>query len=323
MSESIDISEDVILQFGREVLSRLLKDKTTRHNIIWATKDYKELGDGFDEQDEITLSNITGIHSKVIQPRVAKAKTSQSNRTKDKAEVFTPSWICNEQNNLIDERWFGRKNVFNIETEKNWHNSVKKIVFSEKKGKTWKDYVDARRMEISCGEAPYLVSRYDVVTGKMLPVHRRIGLLDRKFRVINENTDNKDEWLKWAVRAVQSVYGYEYQGDNLLLARENILYTFIDNMKYKFDCEPELKQLKEVANIIAWNLWQMDGLTMTIPFGAVKKQRHQMNIFDFIEVEEEYGTFEEELEIIAPYCMIKDWRANESLSYHSLVRGAE
>ena len=323
MDENIDISEDAILKLSGKVLNYLLEDKTTKHNIIWATRDYQELGEGFDERDEITLSNITGIHSKVIQPRVAKAKINQNNRTKDKAEVFTPSWICNVQNNLVDERWFGRKNVFNIELEKSWRNNSKKIVFSGKKGNTWKDYVDARRMEISCGEAPYLVSRYDAVTGLMLPVHRRIGLLDRKFRVINENTDNEDEWLKWAVRAVQSVYGYEYQGDNLLLARENVLYTCIDNMEYKFGHAPELKQLQKVANIIAWNLWQMDGLTLTIPFGAVKKERQQMNIFDFIEMEEEYETFEEELEIIAPYCMIKDWRANESLSYHSLVKGEE
>jgi hypothetical protein len=31
------------------------------------------------------------------------------------AEVFTPSWICNAQNNLIDNTWFGRDNVFNKE----------------------------------------------------------------------------------------------------------------------------------------------------------------------------------------------------------------
>ena len=50
------------------------------------------------------------------------------------------------------------------------------------------------------------------------------------MRVVSENAKNEDEWLKWTVRAFQSVYGYEFQGDNLLLlARENLLHTFIDN----------------------------------------------------------------------------------------------
>ena len=41
------------------------------------------------------------------------------------------------------------------------------------------------RMEITCGEAPYLVSRYDTTTGEPIPIGRRIGLLDRKLCVIN------------------------------------------------------------------------------------------------------------------------------------------
>lgn len=28
---------------------------------------------------------------------------------RDKAEVFTPSWVCNAQNNLVDNQWFGKK----------------------------------------------------------------------------------------------------------------------------------------------------------------------------------------------------------------------
>lgn len=43
----------------------------------------------------------------------------------------------------------------------------RKNCFSE--DKDWRKYVDARRLEISCGEAPYLVSRYDTVTGCEIP----------------------------------------------------------------------------------------------------------------------------------------------------------
>ena len=112
------------------------------------------------------------------------------------AEVFTPSWICNAQNNLIDEAWFGRKDVFNRELttpdgQHTWKVNEAKITFPE--GKTWKDYVHDIRMEITCGEAPYLVSRYDTTTGCFIPVDRRIGLLDRKLRIISENTATSGE----------------------------------------------------------------------------------------------------------------------------------
>ena len=155
----------------------------------------------------------------IIRPRSVKSKEEQTERTKDMAEVFTPSWVYNAQNNLVDEAWFGRKDVFNIEDLQNhtWQAVSDPISFPE--GKTWKDYVRATRMEITCGEAPYLVSRYDTTTGKFIPLEQRIGLLDRKLRVVSENTTTSGEWLEMAQVAYENIYGYEWQGDNLLLAR--------------------------------------------------------------------------------------------------------
>ena len=59
----------------------------------------------------------------------------------------------------------------------------------------WQKYVDARVLEITCGEAPFLVSRYDVETGEVIPVPDRIGLLDRKLRTVNENAQTEENWL--------------------------------------------------------------------------------------------------------------------------------
>lgn len=87
----------------------------------------------------------------------------------------------------------------------------------------WTDYVLSTRLEISCGEAPYLVSRYDTITGQPINIIDRIGILDRKIRVINENTYTENDWMYWVLKAYQSIYGFELQGDNLLLARENLL----------------------------------------------------------------------------------------------------
>ena len=98
-----------------EVLTQLLRDHTTRKNIFWATHDYESLGAGFDYKDEILPERVTGEYGEVIMPRVLKSKKLQTERSKDMAEMFTPSWVCNAQNNLVDEAWFGRKDVFNVE----------------------------------------------------------------------------------------------------------------------------------------------------------------------------------------------------------------
>ena len=163
--EKLDVIEEDIAQYSRELLDILLKDRTTNENIIWATSDYISHGELYAATEQIYASLITGVHSKLIQPRVAKAHEQKNSRTRDKAEVFTPSWICNAQNNLVDEHWFGRPNVFNIPQDSTW-TATERVVFSEDKQHTWKHYVDARRIEVSCGEAPYLVSRYDTVTGE-------------------------------------------------------------------------------------------------------------------------------------------------------------
>ena len=89
------------------------------------------------------------------------------------------------------------------------------------------------------------MSRYDTTTAKIIPIHSRIGILDRKLRIVNENTDNEKDWLKWVYRAFQSVYGYEFQGDNLFIARINMLNTFVDYMHDRWNREPDEKELKK------------------------------------------------------------------------------
>ena len=299
-----NILEKNLTENNFELLKILLKDRTTNKYIKWATDNYNIYGTSYAPEEEMQPKNIIIRNTNLIQPRVLKTQEDQSKRTKDKAEVFTPSWICNEQNNLVDEAWFNRKNVFNTSIENGWITNSTFIDFPSQK--TWKDYIDERRLEISCGEAPYLVSRYDTVSGKLIEVPDRIGLLDRKLRVINENVDDEETWIEWVNRAYQSIYGYEYQGDNLLIARENMFYTFIDNMEYKFNHIPTLSQMKKIATIISWNIWQMDGLTMTVPYSVVE----QISWFALKTQKKE-----------AIYCKIFDWRLNCSLEFRLLMNG--
>ena len=307
----LEIFDDNLAIYGKSLLSILLKDRTTGKNIIWATDDYIQLGEIYRAENEISLNTVNGGNEKFIRPRITKSYEKQNDRTREKAEVFTPSWVCNQQNNLVDEKWFGRKNIFNIAKDKSWTVNNKKIEFPDIKNKTWQKYIDARRMEITCGEAPYLVSRYDTVTGEILNLKSRIGLLDRKMRVVNENTNNGKEWFKWTERAFQSIYGFEFQGDNLLLARENLLCTFIDNIKNKLEREPSLNELKGIATIISWNIWQMDGLTFSIPLSENREEYEQISLFDRFE------DFNKKLE--PKYCKIKNWRSNIIIEYRSMM----
>lgn len=307
---SMDISENEIMRYGESLLNVILFDRTTRRNIIWGTTDYEYLGDAYKAQFPITADLITGVNKDIIQPRIYKEKANQTSRTKDKAEVFTPSWMCNEQNNLIDTSWFGREGIFNIQKDKKWSSTTEPVTFEDKPHRRWTDYVDAKRLEITCGEAPYLVSRYDTVTGSPIKIADRIGLLDRKLRVVCENTTNEKDWMNWTIRAFQSIYGFEFQGDNLLLARENLLYTFIDYLKFKFDRAPSFKELKTVANIISWNLWQMDGIQFTVPFQAISEQYHQLILNETIADKQSEPCF----------CKIRDWRSKETITYASLVQ---
>lgn len=308
MEKLIDIGSDPVAS----LLDLLLADKSTKRNIIWATDTYEELGRGFADKEQID-EKLLLRHADIIKPRIQKSQEEQATRTRKKAEVFTPAWLCNLMNNYCDEDWFGRKDVFNVMTEDHtWTVNEDPIAFPERK--TWKRYVDSRRLEITCGEAPYLVSRYDVSTGELIvPPKRRIGQLDRKLRVVNENTSDYDEWLKWTIRAFEATYGYEYQGDNLLIARVNLLLTFIDYFRERWEDDPDVKLLRGVANRIVWNIWQMDGLKDTVPLGKPYEEFHQLSLFDMFP-----GMPEEEQEPESVPCRINNWRRGNSLLFRSL-----
>lgn len=108
MEQNIDIKENYIYQLDSKLLAILLLDKSSGKNIIWATDHYADRGVGYQSSDEITIDSITHRNGSVIKPRTTKSKKEQAIRVRDKAEVFTPSWVCNSQNNLVDSAWFGK-----------------------------------------------------------------------------------------------------------------------------------------------------------------------------------------------------------------------
>ena len=339
MANSSDISETELLleynktQKGMDVIRNLLKDHTTQQNIYWATDSYAEtLGKGYTFYDPITIEKITGKNDKIIRPRAVKSKEEQTQRAKDKAEVFTPSWICNAQNNLIDEAWFGRtEGLFNSpdpNDPQKWINNEEKIKFPA--GKSWKDYVADMRLEITCGEAPYLANRYDAVTGEFNRVAKyRIGILDRKLRIVSENTKDSKEWILWAKVALRSTYGFEWQGDNLLLAREALFFTFAEHYieqfgERKFN-QNKMRMMPGVAYIISWNIWQMDGLKFGLPGyepyieEKTEEDPNQMSLFD----NSDFYVESKKKHVIKPHerlCLIKDFLDGVNLKKATLSK---
>lgn len=311
MENEVDIKENDIREQYPEVLETLLRDHTTQQNIFWATDNYLYLGEGYEFTSSILPELITGDKGNVIMPRVQKDKEMQQSRVRDMAEVFTPSWICNAQNNLIDNAWFGRENVFNIEINntdglQSWQVNSERITFPE--GKTWKHYVRDTRLEITCGEAPYISSRYDTTTGEFIPIDKRIGLLDRKLRVVSENTSTSGEWLEAAQTAYKNTYAFEWQGDSLLLAREAMLYTFIENFEAKFGRQPKLESIQYIAYIISWNVWQMDGLKGVVPNSCGEKASKQLDMFDEPQTIPCDGCKTDKInKHNGIYCLVKDW----------------
>ncbi len=229
----IDINE---FKIPREILEILLMDRTTGKNILLGTDQY-----GYDPKSSIQVEQI--ISGNVIKPRVLKTQEDQKSRTDSKAEVYTPIEIIKKMNDSVDEKFEGNT----------------------------RQYLTRKVLEVTCGEAPYLVSRYDVSTGKMIPLSERQGLLDRKMRKVNELPITKDhnEWVCGMYYSLQSTYGYEWQGDSLLLARENVLYDVIDWFEDKFRKSMPIDLMIEVAKIISYNIFQMDGVTMCIPYSDI------------------------------------------------------
>lgn len=296
-------------EISDEILGILLYDNNSKKNIIWATEDYIDLG--YKPKDCITLDVIK---KGIIQPRVIKDLDTQRNRTSEMAEVFTPAWVCNLQNNLIDNSWFDRENVFNVEKENAWETVYSKVEFPEEK--SWEDYVIENRLEITCGEAPYICSRYDVANNTKIEVKDRIGILDRKLRIVNENATDEN-WLDYYILAYKSTYGFEYQGDNLFIARLNLLLTFLENCSI-FNHGYGAVTLKEIARIISWNLWQMDGLKMVVPLSC--KSSTESKAFLFGVPEECLGCKNDDIHCHnGIYCSIMDWQGNKPVKFLKLL----
>ncbi len=300
----IDIQKDIRELSVMGLMEKLLADKTTGRHILWATDAYETEGEAYGRGREIELAEIS-----LVKTRARKAAEQQSSRTRRHGEVFTPRWVCDFMNDALDRDWFG---VEKMESDV-WEDLD--ALFWQKKGhKTprWQRYVDSRRLEITCGEAPYLAERYDVSTGEEIEVSSRRGLLDRKLLAISHFTETREDWQHWALRAMEATYGYEFQGDNLLIARVNIMKTVMEHYFSKWEEAAPTSFLRKLTNKVAWNLWQMDGLSGRIPYCAEDPEGADLFSFGDIDIRPL-------LSVGQPVCRVYSWRSDcQSVSYEDV-----
>jgi hypothetical protein len=258
---SSDVLENDIRMSMPRILEILLLDRTTSSpgtskNIIWANNNYTQYdAAAYAATGQIKPELITGERGLLIRPRALKTKELQKERTKTKAEVFTPTWVVKKQNDTADENY---------------------------KGDDLETYTRRKWLEITCGEAPYMATRYDMETGEIVPIAERVGFVDRKLARINAEISDKAEWQRLVELAYKSSYGFEWNGDSLLLARENLLYTYRDYYFAKWGNEPLYGLFAEIATIISYNVFQMDGLKYTIPLTEKREKvvEMQLALFD-------------------------------------------
>lgn len=280
------------------LLDALLIDKSSGLPIIWATDAYAAWGDAYARTTPITPELLLRPPFRLMT-RAAKESDARSERTKSHAEVFTPLWVVKMMNDFMEAEWFGQEGIFD----------APRVLFP--KGLIWQQFVLSRRMELTCGEAPYLVSRYDVTSGFSVPPSSRVGILDRKLRVVSEYAATEDDRLEWAFRALQATYGYEFQGDNVLLARLNVLLSFEEYMRAKLNRLPSHAEYHRLLDILAWNIWQMDGLSGLIPFSQAPDVMQQLDLFA---AENDAPQSEN----IRPPCRVFNWQSGHSIEYNQL-----
>ena len=142
--------------------------------------------------------------------------------------------------------------------------------------------------------------------------------------------------MRRALDALRATYGFEYQGDNLLIARVNVLETFVEHLRNRWGSGPQQDELEQAAWIFSWNFWQMNGFTDAVPtnkmgaevestlgtFEEPEPEPMQPSLFDLFddvfpdETTEE--TKEEEPRETVPLCVIYDWQNGEPFEFAAL-----
>ena len=227
------------------------------------------MGNGETEED--FYSPVTLERTKEFLHRWEKTRKEQDKRKANKAEVYTPYACVKKMTDLF------------------WDDpGVRKL--------------SSTYLEITCGEAPFITTLRDMQDGRLIPPDERVGILDRKLAEADRLAETDSDFLPLAYLALTSVYGYEFQGDNLFFGRCNVMTCFLEAYERRYKASAPAWVVNEAAEVVRWNFWQMDGLSCRLPiYGKNGEGLHHCKTK---KAKEEWlkGTTQ---------CMIKDWDTGE------------
>lgn len=251
-------------EYYAEPTNILIKETLSENDATVASNQLKE----------ITVKDVEFSNPNRIKRRFEKSNDVKKERVKSYGEVFTPTWVIKLQ---IDE-------CDNCYKEDDLETYVNRI---------W--------LEITCGEAPYIVNRIDLETNELIPIYDRIGFLDRKLIKINEQCNDLEEWRQLVLQAYKASFGFELNGDSLYFARENMLSTYYEFYVDKWKSDPIEADMVMIAIVIGCTMFQMDGLKYTT------------TVFYFDSETGEYQT--EEIKARIP-----DWEKNEMIPFENILK---
>lgn len=114
--------------------------------------------------------------------------------------------------------------------------------------------IESRFLEPACGQGAFLLE-----------------ILDRKLAVVSQRyKTTQNEWERFAIVAVSSLYGIDIQQDNVELCRQNLLRLFSQHYTALFPHSSKQAYLSGVAFVLSRNIIWGDALTLATPDMAKK-----------------------------------------------------
>ena len=83
-----------------------------------------------------------------------------------------------------------------------------------------------------------------------------------------------------------------------------MLLAFCDYVSHYLHRDPTIDEIQKIAEIIAWNVWQMDGLTGLLPFERPQEEELELDLFEDLNIDS--GKTE---------IVILDWKRNKQVPF--------
>lgn len=228
-----------------DVYGRNGAGEVVRTHVRLMATGYVTDGEPLDETAEITPEWLMRHGVEQLRRRCDKSKTEQRARTKRRAEVFTPTSVVAYMVEQAESAKLG-------------------VTVEELDTVPWRDRIQLRSADMCCGEGAFMTTLYDPITGEDIPEPERVGVLDRKLRLVVENAPMSMA-TRYLLTALRTSYACELVGDNVILARMNVLLAWREAYCRVMGTSPSVAEMTEACEVICGTVMQVDVLTGMIP----------------------------------------------------------